>query len=59
MSKMPTPEEITPTSAEKIRDMTRPSKEIPDRRGPLVYDLTETASLNGIDPNFMDKEAID
>ena len=32
--------------------------EIPDRRGPIVYDITETASLNGIDPNYMKKNGV-
>lgn len=33
-----------------MREKTRPLPPIPDRRGPLVYDRTFTASLNGIQP---------
>lgn len=32
--------------------------ESPDRRGPLVYELTEEPSLNGIDPNYSKKEGV-
>lgn len=38
----------------QMREMTRPLPAIPDDRGPLVYELTKDASLNGIDPNFKD-----
>lgn len=36
----------------RLVDATKMDTPIPDRRGPLVYDLTFTESLNGIDPNF-------
>jgi hypothetical protein len=52
-------EEIKATSSEEIRNKTRALPEIPDRRGPMVYDLTEDASLNGIDPNFENKQGVD
>lgn len=52
-------EEITPTSAETILNMTRAVEpEIPDRRGPMVHDLTFTPSLNGIDPNYQKKPGV-
>jgi len=40
----------------RMREATKPNAPIPDRRGPLVYDLTETPSLNGVDPYFKDLE---
>lgn len=52
-------EEITPTPASKILDMTRAVPSEPDRRGPLVYDLTQDASLNGIDPNESASNGVD
>jgi hypothetical protein len=39
----------------EMRDRTRPTVPVRDDRGPLVYELTEEASLNGIDPNCKDK----
>ncbi len=39
----------------QMREMTRPLPPIKDNRGPLVYEVTQDASLNGIDPNYKDK----
>lgn len=42
----------------KMLEMTKPNEPIPDRRGPLVYDLTFTPSLNGVDPDFSKKPGV-
>lgn len=34
----------------QMREMTRGCPPLEDRRGPLVYDLTETPSQNGVNP---------
>jgi hypothetical protein len=40
----------------KMREATAPLDPIPDNRGPLVYDVTKEASLNGVDPNYKNKK---
>lgn len=47
MPKYNSPEE----AAFAMREKTKPLPEIPDRRGPLVYDLTFQPSLNGVNPD--------
>ena len=37
------------------RAKNHPATEIPDRRGPLVYDLTFQESLNGVNPDVYGK----
>lgn len=50
-------EEITPTSNEEIRRrMAASESEI--NNGPLIYDLTDIASKNGIDPNYYNQEGV-
>lgn len=43
----------------QMREMTKMDTPIPDRRGPLVYELTQEPSLNGIQPNRPGDEAVD
>lgn len=39
----------------KLKNATKPLPAISDKRGPLVYELTDEKSLNGIDSNYKDK----
>lgn len=32
--------------------------EVPNRNGPIIYDVTMTPSLNGIDPYYKDKNGV-
>jgi hypothetical protein len=50
-------EEITPTSNEEIRRRMR-ALESEINNGPLVYELTDVASKNGIDPNYYNQEGV-
>ena len=36
----------------QMREATRPNPPIEDHRGPLVYNITEEGSLNGMDPTY-------
>jgi len=52
-----TPEEITPSDQKAFME----SAKIPDAKinnGPLVYNLTQEASLNGIDPNCYTRDGV-
>ncbi len=31
---------------------------VPDRRGPAVYDVTMTPSLNGVDPDYFKQNGV-
>lgn len=32
--------------------------EVPNRNGPIIYDVTMTPSLNGIDPTYSSKDGV-
>ncbi len=50
-------EEITPSSQKAFLESARIPK-APINNGPLVYELTKDASLNGIDPDCYNKDGI-
>lgn len=49
---------INPKDQFKILENPTVQPVIEDRRGPLVYDLTQIGSLNGIDPNYSKKPGV-
>ncbi len=49
---------IDPKNQFKILENPTVQPEIPDRRGPLVYDLSFVPSLNGSDPDYRNKNGV-
>lgn len=49
---------IDPKNQFKILENPTVKPDIPDLRGPLVYDRDLTPSLNGEDPNYNKKDGV-
>lgn len=49
---------IDPKDQFKILETPTVQPEIPDRRGPLIYDVSMTPSLNGVDPYYQKKDGV-
>lgn len=62
MAKAPTPKPTSDVGYQNdltAKILANPTVEvIEDRRGPRVYELTQEASLNGIDPNYRNKNGV-